>query len=170
MKKLLVLTLVLGMATMASATLTIVADAVELMPSDTNTLSVVAEGGELGSPVWLNIEGLGIMDATEADNLVQDDLGIPDFGIFVIDLGSAVGYDQTILLDFLIPGTTINILEQGTAADFISFHCEGEGDVLITLLNGDTMEVLDTLTISQIPEPMTLALLGLGGLFLRRRK
>jgi len=49
------------------------------------------------------------------------------------------------------------------------FHCDGPGVVVITLMDtgGNT---LDTITISQIPEPMTVALLGLGGLFLRRRK
>ncbi len=42
-------------------------------------------------------------------------------------------------------------------------------DDVIYLLNGDTGEVYDTLIIHQIPEPMTIMLLGLGGLLLRRR-
>ncbi len=49
------------------------------------------------------------------------------------------------------------------------FHCDGPGVVIITLLDTGG-NVLDTITVSQIPEPMTVALLGLGGLFLRRRK
>ncbi len=32
------------------------------------------------------------------------------------------------------------------------------------------MNIIDTITIHQVPEPITMALLGLGGLFLRRRK
>jgi hypothetical protein len=73
----------------------------------------------------------------------------------------------------------------------IEFHCTGKGEVLIDLtLNGlsqyaeyekttsggnwvwvdMTADDLGGLTIHQVPEPMTIALLGLGGLFLRRRK
>jgi len=42
--------------------------------------------------------------------------------------------------------------------------------VQIDLLDADAETVLDSVTLVVIPEPMTIALLGLGGLFLRRRK
>ena len=57
----------------------------------------------------------------------------------------------------------------GLLVDDIIMTCEGLGDVTVTLMD-ETFAVLDTAVIHQIPEPMTLALLGLGGLFLRRRK
>jgi hypothetical protein len=52
----------------------------------------------------------------------------------------------------------------------IEFHCDGEGDVVFDLRDSTGNTTVDTLTVHQIPEPMTIALLGLGGLFLRRRK
>jgi hypothetical protein len=66
----------------------------------------------------------------------------------------------------------------GKLVDEIDFHCEAMGDVTLTLVGiydpgtgeAPTLTVMDTQIIHQIPEPMTLALLGLGGLFLRRRK
>ena len=61
------------------------------------------------------------------------------------------------------------------------FHCEGPDDVTISMYAGvggiDYIEndipqgtLLGSVLIHQIPEPMTIALLSLGGLFLRRRK
>jgi hypothetical protein len=50
------------------------------------------------------------------------------------------------------------------------FHCDGEGLVTLTLYDSGGVNPLDTITITQLPEPVTIALLGLGGLFLRRRK
>ena len=72
--------------------------------------------------------------------------------------------------------------------DHILFHCTGLGDVIIQLVLNDVWPPAETweydinvgelfepgisaaLTIHQIPEPMTVALLGLGGLFLLRRR
>jgi hypothetical protein len=50
------------------------------------------------------------------------------------------------------------------------FHCEGEGDVTLILVDHETGEVVDTQVIHQVPEPMSLALLGLGGLVLFRKR
>ena len=71
--------------------------------------------------------------------------------------------------------------------DNILVHCLGPGDVTLSLIaagpvyyHDDTAgafstlyqagTILDSIVIHQVPEPATLALLGLGGLFLRRRK
>jgi len=57
----------------------------------------------------------------------------------------------------------------GVGFDF-EFLCTSlDGDVTVTIVD-DVFGPVDTLTIHQIPEPITFALLGLGGLFLRRRK
>jgi hypothetical protein len=57
--------------------------------------------------------------------------------------------------------------------DEIILHCSGgAGDQLIRLIGTDWAghDVVDSVIIHQIPEPMTVALLGLGGLFLLRRR
>jgi len=57
--------------------------------------------------------------------------------------------------------------------DGIVFHCEGIGDAIIQLytVNVSTGQATlrDTVIIHQIPEPATLAILGLGALLLRRK-
>jgi hypothetical protein len=188
MKKLLVLALVLSMATMASAGLQISINGqqeaeeatITVVPSGSVTLDIWTDsaisdvlggtgfyalaaptsGGTLSGGILANATYWGcsiIQDAAGAGiALPAGDNG--PYGAIAI----APGYD-------VIPlGTTI--------FDGIAFHCEGPGDVVVSLymINGDTGELfgpaIDTVTIHQIPEPMTMALLGLGGLFLRRRK
>jgi hypothetical protein len=59
----------------------------------------------------------------------------------------------------------------GTAFEFL-YHCCGPQSeyVTINLFDASGEAVEDTIIVHQIPEPMTIALLGLGGLLLRRRK
>jgi hypothetical protein len=90
--------------------------------------------------------------------------------VYQIDLGMNTGLMGE-------PGTDV------IALDHLLLHCDGEGDVSVTVVNdfttaaGATFNMMTGMpefgpgvTITQIPEPMTLALLGLGGLFLVRRK
>jgi hypothetical protein len=80
----------------------------------------------------------------------------------------------------------IGTVPPGVVLDHFLLHCDGPGTVLITLLETeetsaglsqetDGSDLFPLLAgtgviIHQIPEPMTLTLLGLGSLFLARRK
>jgi hypothetical protein len=59
---------------------------------------------------------------------------------------------------------------QGLLIDGIVFNPEDWGVSVVGLFDGNNGELLDTQTIYHIPEPMTIVLLGLGGLLLRRKK
>ena len=164
MKKLLVLMLVLSLVSAANAAISLSVNGevappeITIAPSDIIVIDIQSDG-TTSYPFWLYAyDGPGTLSNPRA---AQGDLtelvrtlsytGYTCYDIFVGD--SAGG---------LVPG----------AGFLFDFHCDGPGDVLITLNDYNTYEVIDSLTIHQvdIPEPMTLSLLGLGGLFLRRRK
>jgi hypothetical protein len=92
-------------------------------------------------------------------------------------------YQLEFSLDDGVLGTGLPVI----ALDHILFHCDTPGDVVtITMTDNPSLGTGGTVetdfsdmvtpsfggpvTITQTPEPMTVALLGLGGLFLRRRK
>jgi hypothetical protein len=218
MKKLLVLMLVLGLASVASATV------IDVVPVD-----VGQSGGRLGGPndpleasdvigiklvlglnqypeytsydgyvlssmdLSLDVVGAASLDAGTKDKsglpVWQYDAGLSPFGVVDDDIRD--GLDQIAGVALSPVGGTEN---PGTPNDLmwdLLIHCEGAGDVLIDLsinglteygefstpsgaLYGDWIAATDAdlgdLMIHQVPEPMTIALLGLGGLFLRRRK
>ena len=51
----------------------------------------------------------------------------------------------------------------------VDLRCIAQGDAIINLLDSGE-QVIDTLTIHQVPEPMMVTLLALGGLMIRRRR
>jgi hypothetical protein len=180
MKKLLVLMMVLAMAGMANAALLLSVDGVvdppdtqiEIAPSDEVIIDIWGDGltdpyafllgiaaGD-GSKGSLDISGATVLyPGSEAAIMEFDDQGTADM------LGLENPFVYIELTDVAIPPAPLD----GTLVDGIVFHCEALGDVTLVLLDGDGM-VMDTQVIHQIPEPMTVALLGLGGLLLRRRK
>ena len=124
---------------------------------------------------WLAVQGLGSLDASvptfkwansTVANIVMPDLG--DVQAFLAMYGYAGVGDvvTTDIKDVDEPPSAPN----GLLIDGLIFHCLGEGDVILTLIDAADVSVLDVVRIHQVPEPMTLSLLGLGGLFLRRRK
>jgi len=167
MKKLLVLLLIIGMASAANAAIMLSVDGdptqqeIDLLKDDTAVIGVyvtdavyyeaflgfgyVSEGGfELSNETYLwDWEPPIVIPPMPPD----------DFELYYI----APPPDWT-----PVPGLWFTV----------DLTCMSAGvDVFVLLIHSDSLTVLDTLTIHQIPEPMTLALLGLGGLFvLRRRK
>ena len=194
MKKLLILVMVLAMASLASATLSISVNGainppdteINLQPSQHAVIDVTGDG--LGEPVapmeaWLLVQGPGTM--TGGVNLYPGDLkafrqDVNPSARWTLDYNwlTSIGYANLggmAWMNFAAGSQTQPPLI-GKLVDEIDFHCEGQGDVLITLVyledDGEgtvTPHVFDTQIIHQIPEPVTVALLGLGGLLLRRR-
>ncbi len=164
MKKLLVLMLVLGLASAASAALSLsvngqpAPDEITLAPSETIIIDISSTTADAYSVLLMAPVGPGTLSdlhTTQGNTSEIKDYNYYPYwywDITVADSGQGV----------LVPGTGFEA----------TFHCDGEGDVVIDLIDYNSGELLDTLTIHQvdIPEPMTMALLGLGGLFLRRRK
>ena len=168
LKKLLVLSLVLGLAGVANATFSLTLGGSTAPDEYTMTVcdSVVID---------VSSSTAGISDTTFLE-LLGSDYGewagsmtiFPAAGSMSGADPDWLGYVDTWKLQSSDPvsylaGTHFAIL----------FHCKAPGDVTINLYDENwTYPTIDSITIHQIaiPEPMTVALLGLGGLFLRRRK
>jgi hypothetical protein len=174
MKKLLVLLVVLSVAAFANAALKISVDGVVdgpdpiLLPSQTVSIDIFSDGATTSADTFiLMMTGPATMDIANAINTVNQP-GAPDTIFFIEDPESP--FFGGVFFDFSLIGVPIPPLPAGVIADNIILHCEDIGQVILNLVGADTGSDFDTQVIQQIPEPMTLGLLGLGGLFLRRRK
>lgn len=167
MKKFLVLILVLGVASAANATLSLsldggpAPDEITIASSDTVTIDVHTDVG-VNSLSYLDIGY--ISEGTYS--LSNPRLG-PAAGDFPGSFSGYVpgDYDEFEITSAWLPAST----KQAGDIFLVDLHCEGEGDVVVALYDSQGA-MIDFMTIHQVPEPMTIALLGLGGLLLRRRK
>ncbi len=161
MKKLLVLMLVLGMASVASAGLLITNDGAD--PGD-----------------QINVLDLGVIGVDSDSNLFGFEFKL-ELDLGTID-ASGLTYPETWMFAPYFKGQSDSMIDV-TGGDF--FEKTGPLTVLtgitlgvslppnavlslISTASADEGTVYDTLTI--VPEPISLVLLGIGGLFLRRRK
>jgi hypothetical protein len=179
MKKLLVLALVLGMAVVANAGLKIGGyDGRTLMPSDEVVLQIVTEEAIAGDLEYAALVclvqdgsiagGFATVPVANAGFAIYDN-AVSDFGVW----GMPDGADGVLAGITVFPGELA--VPAGTIFDGIVFHCNGPVNVVVQLwqIRGTDFgaaSLLDEITIMQAPEPMTMVLLGLGGLFLRKKK
>jgi hypothetical protein len=172
MKKFLALVLILGMASMANAALTLqthddieqqwvdaVSSEIWLQPSETIWLGVHNDGQDASQnqiSVGLFIYGPGQWTGNTS---VFEEYAGPGAYWYVVGATYAYAFAGPPITYTLPPGVGLDL----------EFHCTDFGDVIIDLvdLGGGPG---DQLIIHQIPEPMTMALLGLGGLALIRRR
>ncbi|MCK4751949.1 MAG: PEP-CTERM sorting domain-containing protein [Planctomycetes bacterium] len=166
MKKLLVLMLVLVLASSASAALT----DIELQLSGT-TLTIVGKNAVSLSYGLYNLGGAGAGGPTDVSGpgvILADGTGGDAGGAL-----ASINVYQNVATNY--SGFDFITLDSSPATDAIDamdwFTVQYSGNV------GDVFTVYDvsagsaTLgTLEVLPEPMTIALLGLGGLFLRRKK
>ena len=200
MKKFLVFALVLAITSMASAlidlTISVTLDPFgtpEYIEDPVSSEIWLEPSDEM----WIDIHGTVTADDPTILYLVAQGPGTMSGGVMTANAGDGGHYEYhpddildgeytwgDFMADYGYPGVSpmINLLEMwdttepfddmtGILLDEKLFHCDGLEDVILTLWDGDVHfgTVYDTLIIHQ-PEPMTIALLGLGGLFLRRRK
>ena len=178
MKKVLVLMLVLGMASLANAGL-VIAPATEgvLVGSDLGISAI--DGQTADRAVWLVVTGPGTIDmttgvfadpqfATTAEGrLFNMDIASPDNVDFVAYLAELAGAPVSAVgfADISIPGSTYPVLASSVITG-ISYA--GTADFVVTMFDGDAFANNGSVTIT--PEPATLAILGLGALLLKRKK
>ncbi len=195
MKKLLVVMLVLSMASMANAALYINVNGVEnpaesmitLMPSQSVEISITGDGQTpsptdmylFASPAGAATLAGGVLHYPVPFSVINLYNGIGEAHVAML-IGQGYNINQAMYIMLAAPPVAPPLA--GVLVDEIVFHCDAPlGDVLLTLMNYSEVEdeegnmipiitLYDTQIIHQIPEPMTLGLLGLGGLFLRRRK
>ena len=176
MKKLLVLMLVLGLVSVANAAL-VRLDADATSPKNTTvdvcgTVTIVVAGPVADYRVYLDITpGDCLVSGPTAVVLHQPPAGNQSSASVWSDYGT---YKEATLTAASTSTPSDQIAgDHFTTTIDCSCLMEDYGQVcaLVEIYGGnDPYPLVDSITLRCIPEPMTIGLLGLGGLLLRRRK
>jgi hypothetical protein len=174
MKKLLALLLVLGLASMANAAISLstspMGEAGSFVPAVSSEIVLMTS-----DTIWIGVDWDGMPGGVDTSTIIlegpaswtgQTQLFAPP-ALPSAALYNLVDYGYGMILYNSTPSATEGpgIGTQGA----YQLHCDGEGEVIVQVrdLAGG---IIQDLVIHQIPEPLTLSLLGLGGLGLLRRR
>ena len=176
--------LVLGMASLANATLQLAISVdgdddpldseYTIAPSEHLELDIHGSTDAGESVYWMML----VKDAEgtiTGGNAAAGSLSSIFPAYYTVDSMGYMGIDSEVYNGISGSIADVGAIAGPVLVDLIDFHCEAPGDATVELWTGASdstgaYTLVDTAVIHQIPEPMTMVLLGLGGLFLRRRK
>jgi len=161
MKKLVMLALVMGIASLASAGLVINGNQLHITgeASNSNVMLLASAPALAGFEPVLTADGTGNLSYVAA-------YGVMDSA----DLGLALGMVD--VYEINVASSTAGVIKAGVQAaatySVLGFGAVDMGLGSVTLVDSNTMAVLGQAFV--VPEPATMVLLGLGALVLRRKK
>ena len=185
MKKLLILALVLSVASIANATIGLVASNSSPVAGENITMTIETTASELVGTIQVGIirdDVSGGLAATGSFNALftTTDVGYNGVTLGLGDDAGDIGYISGIVnLPNYATGTlytyTYTVSASATNGTVITFSlpdASGDPYYFPSEAGLSTAEVvgISGTSVTVIPEPMTIALLGLGGLFLRRKE
>lgn len=168
MKKLVVLMLVLAVGSLASAGLTLSADktVVDISKGETAIVGIDALDQLANVGVFILLNGVGSMDISGASNSVGDGIIIGRPDLSPADFGA----DDALFAELVVVVVPPVKMADGPVVQGIVLSSAVEGWAMLKIMDGDSGATMNELAVQFVPEPMSMILLGLGGLFLRRRK